>query len=106
MAQNASRIEVLFFTGCPNHEPTLALAREVVSELGLDVKIHEIEICDEADARRLGFLGSPSVRVDGVDIEPGAAERVDYAFACRVYGASNVPPKEFLLSALQVGERG
>ncbi len=98
-------IEVLFFKGCPNHEPTLALAREVVSELGLDVEIREVEIHDEMDALRRQFLGSPSVRVDGVDIEPGAAERTEYAFGCRVYGAGGVPPKDYLLRALQVGKR-
>ena len=98
-------IEVLFFAGCPNHEPTLTLAREVVSELGLDVEIREVEIRDEADALRCQFLGSPSVRVDGVDIEPSAAERTKYTFSCRVYGASGVPPKEHLVRALQLEER-
>ena len=82
-----------------------ALAREVVSEFGLDVEIHEVEIHDEVDALRRQFLGSPSVRVDGVDIEPGAAERTEYAFGCRLYGASGVPPRYYLVRALKVGER-
>ena len=103
MTQIASTIEVLFFEGCPNHEPTLALAREVVGALGLDVEIREVEIHDEKDALRHQFLGSPSVRVDGVDIEPGAAERTEYAFACRVYGESGVPPRDYLVRALQGG---
>ena len=97
-------IEVLFFAGCPNHEPTLALAREVVSELGLSVEIREVEVRDEADAQSRHFLGSPSVRVGGVDIEPGAAERTEFALGCRMYGASGVPPKEYLVRALQAGE--
>jgi hypothetical protein len=103
MTQAASIIEILFFEGCPNHEPTLALAREVVGVLGLNVEIREIEIHDERDALRRKFLGSPSVRVDGVDIEPGAAERTQYALGCRVYGEGGVPPRNYLVSALQGG---
>jgi len=97
-------IEVLSFKGCPNHEPTLALAREVLSEFGLEVEIREVEIRDEEDALRSQFFGSPSVRVDGVDIEPGAADRTEYAFGCRLYGTSGVPPRDYLLRALQIGK--
>ena len=78
---------------------------EVVSEFGLDVEIREVEIHDQEDALRRQFLGSPSVRVDGVDIEPGAAERTEYAFGCRLYGARGVPPRDYLVRALQGGER-
>ncbi len=98
-------IEVLSFKGCPSHEPALALVREVVSELGLDMEVREVEIHDEEDALRRQFLGSPSVRVDGVDIEPGAAERTQFAFGCRLYGATGVPPRDYLVKALQVGDR-
>jgi hypothetical protein len=34
------------------------------------------------------FLGSPSVRVEGVDIEPGAGERTDFGLKCRLYRTS------------------
>ena len=43
-----------------------------------------IEVDDAEDAVRLRFLGSP-VRMNGHDIEPGAAERTDFVFACRIY---------------------
>ena len=96
-------IEVLFFDGCPNHEPTLQLAREVAAELGVDTEVREIEIHNEQDALRHQFLGSPSVRVNGVDIEPGADARTDYAYGCRVYRESGVPPREYLVRSLQGG---
>ena len=93
-------IEVLYFEGCPNLAPTLALAHEVLSELGLSGEVREVEVRTPEDAERLRFLGSPSLRVDGKDIEPGAESRTDYALSCRLYGDGGFPPKELLVAAL------
>jgi hypothetical protein len=98
-------IEVLYLVGCPNHEPALDLVREVVEQLGLSAEIREVEVSSEEEAERLRFLGSPSVRVDGSDIEPGADDRNDFALSCRLYGASGLPPRELLTSALSKPER-
>ncbi len=94
-------IEVLYFEGCPNLEPTLSLANEVLSELGLSGEVRKLEVRTPEDAERLRFLGSPSVRVDGADIEPGAESRTEYALSCRLYGDSGFPPKELLVAALE-----
>ncbi len=94
-------IEVLYFEGCPNLEPTLSLADEVLSELGLSGEVREVEVRTVEDAERLRFLGSPSVRVDGKDIEPGAESRTEYAMSCRIYGDSGLPPTELLVAALE-----
>ena len=94
-------IEVLYFAGCPNHEPTISLANEVLSELGLFAEIREVEVRTPEDAERLRFLGSPSVRVDGKDIEPGAESCREYALSCRIYGDSGLPPKALLVAALE-----
>ena len=94
-------IEVLYFEGCPNVEPTVALARDVAAELGIAAEVRGVEVRDEADAKRLRFLGSPTVRVNGVDIDPEAVARTDYAFGCRLWGASGVPPRELMRSALR-----
>jgi hypothetical protein len=52
----------------------------------------------------LRFLGSPTVRVDGVDVEPGAEKRRDFAFSCRIYrsedGASEQPAESWVRDAL------
>ncbi len=98
-------IEVLFFGGCPNLEPTLALAREVVGELGLEAEIREVRVETPDEATRERFLGSPSVRVNGADIEPGARARSDFTLSCRLYGGSGVPPKGLLLDALREASR-
>ena len=94
-------VEVLFFDGCPNHEPTVRLARDVVAVLGLSAEVREVAVNEPEDAETLRFLGSPSVRVNGRDIEPGAEDRSGFALSCRRYGASGVPPREWIVAALE-----
>ncbi len=94
-------LEVLYFEGCPNLEATLSLAGELLSQLGLSADVREVEVRTHEDAERLRFLGSPSVRVDGKDIEPGAESRSEYALSCRIYGDCGLPPRELLVSALE-----
>ncbi len=95
------KVEVLYFEGCPNHAPTLQLARNVVSELGLDARVEEVEVKTPEDVMERRFLGSPTVLVDGVDIEPSARERTDFAFACRTYDGRGVPPRTLIAGGLQ-----
>ncbi len=97
------KVEVLYFKGCPHHEPAVELTKQVVSELGLGVSVEEVEVTNGDEANRLRFLGSPSVHVDGVDIDPEARVRTEYAMSCRMYGQSGVPPRELLEAALKGG---
>jgi hypothetical protein len=95
------QIEVLYFEGCPNHALAVALVHEVVAAHGTGAQVAEVVVRTDEDARRLHFLGSPSIRVNGVDIEPGADARRDYALACRIYGSSGLPERALLASALR-----
>ncbi len=94
-------IEVLYFAGCPNRDSAVTLARDVVRALRVDDAIREVEVTTDADAERLRFLGSPTVRVDGVDIDPEAASRTDYSLCCRIYGSSGLPSRDLLVRALE-----
>jgi hypothetical protein len=95
------KVEILFFDGCPNHELTVRLAHDVVADLGLTAEVREVTVESPEDAETLRFLGSPSVRVNGRDIEPGAQDRSGFALSCRMYGASGVPPREWMVAALE-----
>lgn len=97
------KISILYFDGCPNHPPVVEMARRVAAEHGLDAAIEEVEVGPD-DVVRLRFLGSPTVQVDGVDIEPAAHGRTDFAMSCRVYDTlDGVPSEETLLAALGIG---
>jgi hypothetical protein len=97
------KIQLLYVPGCPHYEPTLELLRRVASERGLELDIEMVEVCNNDDARRLRFLGSPTLQVNGIDVEPTAHVRTDYALSCRVYGASRTPPRELIAAALPRG---
>ena len=97
------RIEVLTFGGCPNANASQAFVGRVVASLGVEAEVASIRVSDVDTAERLRFLGSPTIRVDGRDVEPDAAGRTDYALACRMYaasGPSNLPEEDWLRAAL------
>jgi len=72
-------VQILFFEGCPNHQQASELVEQVAHELGLQPEIALVEVTDVEAAERLRFLGSPTIRVEGRDVEPGADERDDFA---------------------------
>jgi hypothetical protein len=102
-------VEILYFQGCPNHEPARALVERLATELQIEPEIRLVEVADPDKAVALRFLGSPTVRVDGVDVEPGAAERRDFAFSCRVYplegGVGEQPEESWVREALTEAAR-
>jgi hypothetical protein len=98
------RVEILYFDGCPNHEPARALVERVAAELCLEPAIELVDVADPAVAAELRFLGSPTIRVDGRDVEPGAADRDEFVFSCRVYrtesGLAGQPDESWIREAL------
>jgi hypothetical protein len=78
-------IDVLYVEECPNYPDTLALVQRVGTELGIDVELRTTLIADQAAAEGARFPGSPTVRVDGRDVEPGSEPPAEYTLACRLY---------------------
>jgi hypothetical protein len=99
------RIEFLYWAGCPSHPEARELLREVLAGRDLEAQVEEHEVTSVEEAERLAFPGSPTIRVDGVDVDPdGAAGRA--MLACRIYRlpdgrVSPVPSREQLEAALQ-----
>jgi hypothetical protein len=98
------KIELFYWEGCPSHPEALALLEAVLAEHGIeaDVELRRVETVEEAEALR--FPGSPTIRVDGRDIDAvGAASRP--ALNCRIYHlpdgrVSPIPSREQLEEAL------
>jgi hypothetical protein len=97
------RIELLYFDAGPSHEAFLPRLRELLAQGGVDARIAERRVESLADAQRERFLESPTLRVDGVDVDPDAGERTDYGLKCRLYrtaeGVSGAPRDEWVLGA-------
>jgi hypothetical protein len=96
-------VELLYFDGCPAIERVLPMVGPLADAAGARVLERRVETSKDAEAQR--FLGSPSVRVNGVDVEPGAEERDDFGLKCRLYrtvhGLEGVPVAEWVRDALQ-----
>jgi hypothetical protein len=101
-------IEILYFEGCPNHGPAWQRVQELLREEGLSAEISEIQVSDPASARQMGFLGSPSVRINGLDVEPTARTAHEYGMMCRTYvsgvGQEGLPSREMIRTALRDAE--
>jgi hypothetical protein len=77
-------VELLWWEGCPSHPKALADLRAAMAELGLDPDAVELRRVDsDGDATRERFVGSPTIRIDGMDIVPLGSE--PYGLTCRVY---------------------
>jgi hypothetical protein len=97
-------IELLYFDGCPSHAAFLPRLRQLLAQAGVGEPVRQRRVESDEAAQRERFLGSPTLRVDGVDVEPGAGARTDYGVKCRLYrnepGLSGVPPDEWVIAAL------
>ena len=78
-------MQFLWWEECPSWERALAGLRDQMEELGLDPEAIEMIRVDTDDAaEREGFVGSPTIRVDGADIQPPVDDE-PARLACRVY---------------------
>ena len=78
------KVELLFWDGCPSHPQALAALRDAMTEAGLDadlIAVREVDTDERAGAER--FVGSPTIRVDGVDVQDPGDEPI--GLTCRVY---------------------
>jgi hypothetical protein len=79
------RVHFFWWRECPSWERALQMLRDEMETAGLDPEAVEVtEIVGEADAERLDFPGSPTILVDGRDIQPPGPEQPQ-GLTCRVY---------------------
>jgi Domain of unknown function (DUF2703) len=94
------RIEVLYFGGCPNYSPAVNRLRTVLATEGLHIEVVEIEVRDESAAKELKFFGSPTIRVNGLDIEANSRQVTETGFACRFY-PGGLPSEDMIRAAVR-----
>ena len=98
------RVEFLWFDGCPNHEPARALLDDVIAAVAPGTLVEAINASDPEVAAAHRFPGSPTIRVDGMDIDPSFVDPGDYTPRCRLFrtaeGLRGVPPREWIENAL------
>ena len=98
-------VELLYWDGCPSHPQALRDLQAAMRDLGLDpdtIEVRHIATDDAADGER--FVGSPTIRIDGVDVSDPGDEPV--GLTCRVYylrdgRVSPVPDPDDLRDAMR-----
>jgi hypothetical protein len=94
------KVEFLYFEDCLNRLPALERIKEILQEESCGAEVREILVADVQAAQRTKFLGSPTIRVNGIDIEPTARERRDFGFMCRRY-PGGLPSHELIRTAVK-----
>jgi hypothetical protein len=93
------KVEVFYFEGCPNHKPAVERLKSVMKEQGIAARVAQVEVTDAKAAKAVGFLGSPTIRVNGLDIDPASRSITGGGFACRCYGSA-LPSEDIIRAAL------
>jgi hypothetical protein len=98
------RVSFLYYEECPSHDLALERLREVMAEEGIPDEVGVIKVETEEQAHELRFVGSPTIRVYGQDIDPPSDSH--YALTCRPYcledgRISPLPSKDMIRRALR-----
>ncbi len=102
------RIDFLYWEECPSHDEALRRLRAVLAEEGTAAEVAVTHVDTEALARALRFPGSPTIRVDGRDIQSEAAA-ADGRLTCRLYllddgRPSPLPSAEMIRRAIRTAQ--
>ena len=98
-------VELLYWEGCPSYPEARDLLADVLSSRGVDAEIRMREVTTDAEAVELRFPGSPTIRIEGRDVD-SRGEQAHPALTCRVYyladgRVSPIPSRENLEAALR-----
>ena len=96
------KIELLYFDNCPSYKRALANIKAALKEENLQAELIMIKVESEEKAQRVGFQGSPSVRINGKDLE---GRNEGFSFSCRLYREngkpSTAPSKDVIIAKLE-----
>ena len=94
------RVAIQYWEECPSHGEALARVRKVLEDENIHVKIELVRVESEEQAQRLHFVGSPTILVNDVDIDPPTTSH--YGLTCRAYrledGRISPLPSEQMIS--------
>lgn len=98
-------VELLWFQDCPNHPAARAMLEELLGELAPGTVVHQIDATEPEVAQRHRFPGSPTIRIDGQDVDPSYRDPGDYTPRCRLYrtadGLGGLPERSWVEAALR-----
>ena len=100
-------VELLWFEGCANHPAARGMLEEVIAAVAPGIFVTEVDATDPVVAARIRFPGSPTIRVDGQDVDPSYMDPGDYTPRCRLYrtsgGLRGLPERAWIVDASTAG---
>src|SRR5579863_3122084 len=98
------KVEILYVLDCPFHTAAVKLVREVLATEEVAAEINEVLVADREMAHEIGFLGSPTVRINGRDVMGESQNDKNVGLACRLYEGSTqigLPPSDSVRQAVR-----
>jgi hypothetical protein len=93
------KIEVFYVPDCPNHAVALERIRTILPAISFQTHVSEVLVRDADMAQSLKFPGSPTIRVNGQDVEPQSEKTTAFGLMCRLYSDGSGAPSEDRLRA-------
>ncbi len=98
------KVELFYWDGCPSYPEAKTLLEEVLAKADAPAQIEMRQVKTQEEAERLRFPGSPTIRINGRDVDPAGAESRP-ALTCRIYHLpdgriSPIPARDQLEDAL------
>ena len=93
------RVELLYADGDPASMAARQNLVEVLTEDAFETPIQMVAVHTTEDAELLGMRGSPTIRVDGTDIDPDWNGPI--GIEPRDYGDGPIPPKDLIRRAVE-----
>lgn len=100
------KIQLLYFPECPSYKEAALRVRKVLDDENIFADIELISINSEADVMKWYFFGSPTILIDGVDIDSETIKNQTPALTCRIYQwedgrHSPLPSEQMIRSAVK-----
>jgi hypothetical protein len=105
MGEKPIIIEFLYWEDCPSHGTAWNRLQAILKEKDLKTQVTRIQIQTDEDARQWDFCGSPTIRINGQDIDPQGAQAQRIGLNCRIYHTPDgritpAPPDEMIRKAI------
>ena len=79
------KIELYYFDDCPSYEKARENLKDALRLEELAQEVEMVSVASESDAQVKRFIGSPTIRINSIDIEGPEAEEKGYGYGCRIY---------------------
>jgi hypothetical protein len=99
-------IDILYHEACTHYPRTIQDVQHVLAEEGIEADVRVIDLTNEKGAQRRSYAGSPTIIINGEDIEPGPQQDLGHMRgSCRVYHHEGkllvTPHKELIRNAVR-----